>query len=158
MTYSEAQQALAVEIVSRYDGQVTSECLAEVRQMLGVMSLPKVTVWRWFQNNVTDKKSVTPEARQQAAKRLDEMFESLARHALEAADSGDKFEKMNAQQLAMTAAIAVDKMRLLRDLPTEIVAVLPALMTAFERKGLNASDVFQSMLNKLAEDADVTQE
>lgn len=157
MPYSEAQIATALEIVKRAGG-LTVSAVRDIRAALHNGKLPKSTIWRWLQNDATEQKRATPEAKQAAAKALDEMFEQVARNYLEHANEPDVIADLDGKAAVTAAAIATDKMRLLRDLPTEIVKILPALMTAFERKGLNASDVFQSMIDKLAsEENNVTQ-
>lgn len=149
MAYTEVQKAMAIEIIARHGGQITTAALHEVRAILDTPDLPKATVWRWLRKDATDKKAVSPEARQAAEEKLDAIFETVARtyanHALKPSVVG----QATASQAMTAAAIAVDKMRLLRNLPTEIVAVLPNLLDAIDRKGLKASEVFGAMLEEL---------
>ena len=57
--------------------------------------------------------------------------------------------------LASAQGIFFDKIRLLDNLPTEIVGVLSDVMAAIHKRGLKASEVFEAMLKELADvDAD----
>lgn len=90
-----------------------------------------------------------------AAQTLDCYFEQVAWRMLEHALKDDVLGKMDGRAAVTSAAIAVDKMQLLRGLPTEIVAVLPQVLKAIEQRGLSAGDVFEAMLAELvSNDAD----
>jgi hypothetical protein len=168
MQYTEAQRAVAVEIVERYGGSVTKEALWEVREALQSPDLPKVSVWRWLHAQVvtpvaavTDIKkelpksiepphySITPVARAKASKSLDQMFEDVADKYLAHALKPEVIAEMKGQPAVMAAAIATDKMRLLRGLPTEIVSILPGLVASMQERGMNPTLVFQAMYDKL---------
>ena len=60
----------------------------------------------------------------------------------------DKRDEAGYQQLTTSLAILFDKVRLLDNLPTEIVHILPQLLAALEDIDLKASDVFGQMLAK----------
>lgn len=156
--YSAHDQAMALAIVERYDGEVTRVCLDTIRQTLDAPALNKSTVYRWLQSQPVapesqpEKNTVNPEAVEQA---LDAVFEVTARRYLEHANQDAVIADTKGKDAIMAAAIAVDKMRLLRNLPTEIVVILPDLVAAIDRAGLSASDVFNAMLQELAlHDAD----
>lgn len=80
---------------------------------------------------------------------LDIMFERAARAYLVHAIDQNVVKDTKGKDAVMAAAIAVDKMRLLRNLPTEIIQVLPDLLSELDRHGLSASDVFNSMIAQL---------
>lgn len=149
--YTEAQKAIAVEIVDRFNGEVSAVALAEVRVALQVSNLPKATVWRWLQSRETGKKALTPEAKAKAAQALDRVFEETARAYLTHALKEEVIAKTSGQAAVIAAATAVDKMRLLRNMPTEIVEIMPMLLLQIEANGLNARLVFQAMLDQLQE-------
>lgn len=148
MSYSEVQKSLAVEIIARHGGEVSAVALAEVRQILDAPDLPKVTVWRWLQANVTSRKNAAPEVQEKARLALDDIFEETARKYLEHAQGGSVIAKTSGTSAVIAAATAVDKMRLLRGLPTEIVAIIPELVAAFTANGWNATEMFNDMLSK----------
>ena len=163
--YTAAQVATAIELIERHGG-MTVQAIDAVRAALNAPALSLSTMHAWLK--AKDKYAQTPideptdaatffagveQLRPQAAEALDDMFEEAARRYLNHAIRPEIVNETRGKDALMAAAIAVDKMRLLRDLPTEIVAVLPALMTAIERHGLRASDVFNAMLLEL-NDAD----
>jgi lambda repressor-like predicted transcriptional regulator len=62
-----------------------------------------------------------------------------------------KREEATYQQLATAAGIFTDKMRLLRDLPTEIIGILPAFLAALKDAGLDAAQVFNDLISEAAQ-------
>ena len=150
--YTEHQRALALEILARHDGQVTSVALDDIRKLLESPDLPRATVWRWLQRDATDKKNVTPEAKAKAAETLDDMFEATARQYLKHAQKENVVNRMDGKSAVIAAATSVDKMRLLRDLPTEIIGVMPtltAIIDLLNERNKSAGDLFQAMLDEL---------
>ena len=65
----------------------------------------------------------------------------------------EKRTRASYSQLTMALAVLIDKMRLLRGLPTEIVQMLPDLVQAIERHGMKPSDIFHAMLERLNAEA-----
>lgn len=169
MAYSEVQKALALEIVRRNGGQVSASALTEIRVKLNLPHLNKVTVWGWVKdkNKPDEEKSIELKSQEVelevvAAVTLDKMFEDAARMYIRHAQQDHIVARANASQAMTAAAIAVDKMRLLRDLPTEIIGVLPQLTEISKRlaeRNMKFSDVVEAMFQKLAsEDANASQE
>jgi hypothetical protein len=151
-SYSEHQKALALEILARHDGQVTSVALSDIRELLESPDLPKTTVWRWLQRDATDKKNVTPEAKAKAAETLDNMFEATARQYLSHAQKETVVNRMDGKGAVIAAATAVDKMRLLRDLPTEIIgatAELTELAIFFRENNIEMSTAIRDWRERL---------
>ena len=68
--YTEAQRAMAIEILNRHGGELNKRAIAEIRKILGQPDLPKVTIWRWLQRDVTAQKNATPEAKAAAAEKV----------------------------------------------------------------------------------------
>lgn len=167
MGYSDGLKAIAVEIVHRNNGVIDVATLEAVRIALDAPNLPKMTIYRWVQSHednknnleslsvVTAKKQVARIAAQQAIEQaqeaLDKMCEDAARRFIEHATKKSVIERATASQAMTSAGIAIDKMRLLRGLPTEIIGILPDLVQAISNAGLKPSDVFQEMLNSLRE-------
>lgn len=63
-------------------------------------------------------------------KELADLLEDAAYQFVGHATSEDVVEEMSGQQAMTSAAIAIDKMRLLRNLPTEIIGYLPVVSDA----------------------------
>lgn len=77
------------------------------------------------------------------------LIEKLERNAhlyLDRAE--DTVEKTSGQQAMTTAAIAIDKMRLLQGLPTQIVAVLPDFLGALRAMGIDPDEFIRRTVTK----------
>lgn len=118
--------------------------LEKVATRLGVLSR---TLRRWYkgENAPPPAELVTQEKRA-----LADIFEDVARtylnHALDADVVGD-----TAGNVAVTAAaISVDKMQLLRGLPTEIIGLVPQVMKALEDAGYDPVQVFNDLIAEAA--------
>lgn len=158
--YSAHDKATAIKIVERFDGEITREALEMIRQALAAPTLNKSTVYRWVQaarlqpvaSELQPEKKAVDEAALDVA--LDEMFEEAARKYLRHALKENIIESTKSRDAMMNAAIAVDKMRLLRNLPTEVILVLPDLVGAIQDAGLSAGDVFNALLQEIRAHAD----
>jgi hypothetical protein len=158
VAYTDAQKAIAVEIVRRSDpgGSISNAALAEIRKKLSAPKLPYQTIRNWvssadFKNISTIKKDgfeIQIPVEQKAQETLDNMFEDVARLYLERAKDETKIADSSAKDLVTSAAIAIDKMRLLRNLPTEIVAILPDLVEIIRRKGGDPLSTLASLKSK----------
>ncbi len=153
MAYSDMQKAMAVEIVRRAGGRFDSETLSIVREALSAPTLSVSTLYGWVKSEkpetVSETRTIKKESVQETvAQALDVKLEAAAHRFVDRAIavSGET----NAKDAMTAAAIAIDKMRLLRNLPTEIVAVLPNLLDAIDRRGLKASEVFGALLEELS--------
>lgn len=155
MAYTVEQKAVAIAVVSRYENQVSSAAIDEIRRLLDLPNLTDRTVRNWvkeFQSEGAEisveipKKKVGPkvtEAHVQAAQlELDELFENTARAYLEHANKPAVISETKGPQAVTAAAIAFDKMRLARGLPTEIIGILPEVLEALQRAGKDPYDVF----------------
>ncbi len=81
---------------------------------------------------------------------LDAIFEATARAYLEHANRPEIIAETKGPQAVAAAALAIDKMRLLRELPTEIVSLLPGVLRALDTLHLNPSEVFLAMIREAA--------
>lgn len=159
MAYSDLQKAIAKEVLERNGWVLTTGALKDIRMALNKPKLNSSTIYRWFpaqlqkiKNEETLLPDVTPytlELQVKASKALDMQFEELAHKYLERAIAESAMAKMSGRDFVMAAAVAVDKMRLLRDLPTEIVVVLPPLIEAIKQAGMSPTDVFNVMMMEL---------
>lgn len=148
MAYTLEQKAVAIAVASRYDNQVSGAAIDEIRRLLSLPNLTDRTVRNWlkeFQSNGAEispeipKKKISPkvsEAHVEAAQEeLDVLFESTARNYLSHANKPDVIKDTKGPQAVTAAAIAFDKMRIGRGLPTEIIGVVSGLMEDAQRKG-----------------------
>jgi hypothetical protein len=153
MAYTDVQKAMACALVKHNVGVIDDVIIATIRLELDEPKLPKMTIWRWWKHyqslNVTEKTkaNVTDVIERQA---LDEKLENAAHKFIDHALRDELLLWTSSKDAITAAAIAIDKMRLLRNLPTEIVAVLPNLLDAIDRRGLKASEVFGALLEELS--------
>lgn len=164
MAYTAEQKALALALVARHGG-MTSEALADIEAALG-KRVSTSTLHSWIpkpesksetkepkSESEREKKTpgalVTAEVQAQAEEALDMMFEAVARRYLTHATDDSVIANVKGKDAVIAAATAVDKMRLLRNLPTEIVQVLPAIMSLSDELGIPASDLFNNLFVEL---------
>lgn len=79
---------------------------------------------------------------------LADMFEDVARRYLEHATDEDVVAGTFGKDAVIAAATATDKMRLLRGLPTEIVALIPGVVQAIQDMGQSPADVFNRIIQR----------
>lgn len=164
MAYTELQKTLAVELVRRNDGVVNDSIMADIRNALSAPKLSSRVVRYWVkevgEKSFTEKKQdidnrplvldhTEKTIAKVAAEALDQMFEDTARLYLQQSQNPEVIAATKGKDAVIAAATAVDKMRLLRNLPTEIVTVLPNLLDAIDNAGLSAADVFKTMIEEL---------
>lgn len=167
MAYNAKDKALAVGILER-NGGMTAQALAEIRAILNAPQLSTETLHRWWGEAGSAGKSktkiktekpapvstrpITPELMQEAEVALDDLFETVARRYLQHALDSKALERLGGKDAVTAAAIAVDKMRLIRGLPTAIVEIMPVVVKlheALESAGLNPADVFERMIQRV---------
>lgn len=148
--YDETKKALAVGIVERFGGEISQEALAMIRQSLEMPTLNKSTVYRWWQaRDRTVATELQPAATPKKAdldQALDELFERTARLYLAHAQTEAVIADTKGKDAVIAAATATDKMRLLRNLPTEIVSVVPEVVESLRGAGLDPLTVFRTII------------
>ena len=105
--YKAVDKATALALLDEHRGNV-----ARTAEQLGIT---EQTLRRW-RDNKEIKDTVTVEKKQE----LSELFEHVARLYIRRAQSPDAIEATSGPQAVTAAAIATDKMRLLRNEPTAI--------------------------------------
>lgn len=81
-------------------------------------------------------------------KELADLFEDVAHKYLNHALNDETVEGVPGQAAVIAAATATDKMRLLRGLPTEIIQLIPEVVSAIESMGQSPSDVFNRIIER----------
>lgn len=153
MAYSDYEKQLAIELVHRNKDVLDATCLAEIRAALNSPTLPARSVYNWIKKgissvkreNFTEKISLE----EYVSFTLDRKFEEAAHRFLNHAVQDKTIKKMSGSAAILSAATAVDKMRLLRGLPTQIVAILPKLVEAMEDQGIDATEAFQKLYEQV---------
>lgn len=114
------------------------------------LGVPAMTISRWFKaTNNPPPNDVVKEKKEELA----DVFERVAYKYLAHAEKDDVIDQVAGNAAVVTAATAVDKMRLLRGLPTEIVEVIPQLMDALKAANMDPAETFNRMLQKAHERA-----
>lgn len=152
--YSDEYKADAVARMAA-EGYPDKDAAAErvIAQLEGIYGFAPVarTLKRWAKNDVgaPPDKVVTRKKDE-----LADQFESIAKRYLTRAGALDAISETKGKDAITAAAIAVDKMRLLRNLPTEIVGVIPDISNAVEKSGETLEQVMPvlaELLSLLAE-------
>jgi hypothetical protein len=186
--YTDAQKAIACDIIRKNDGSVSNECLEKIRETLGEPKLPRATVNRWWVRfksvainkaiiNLPENKTaldganalsnfLTSEIRINAEEiaeyrerngaevPLDLKLERAAHKFMDHAMQDELMMWTNSKDAIIAASIAIDKMRLLREMPPEIAKLLPDLTQAFQRHGDRFLLVISKVLQRLNSEAD----
>lgn len=122
----------------------------KLEEVARYLKVPSRSLRRWYykQNGAPPDELVREEKAE-----LADMFESVARKMLLHAGDEDVIDQMYGKDAVIAAATATDKMRLLRGLPTEIIEVVPKLVTALQDAGLDPVETFNKMLQRANERA-----
>ena len=109
------------------------------------------TVKRWFdgQQGTPPRKNV-----QQKKGDMADKMEELAWKFMNRASDWKAIAEMDPKSAMTAAGIAIDKMRLLKGLPTQIIGIMPQLVTALESIGENPYEVFERMIQLAHEKAE----
>lgn len=107
----------------------------------------KRTLFRWGngENNPAPAKLVTEKKED-----LADVFERVAYKYLKHAEHEDVIDEVSGNAAVVTAATAVDKMRLLRGLPTEIISIIPLVVDALKGAGYDPVQVFNDIIAEAA--------
>lgn len=145
--YTDEERANAVVMLQSQGYPDNTKALADVAKYL---KIPRSTLKGW-----ADGKHNPPPDEISTSKKKDlaELFEGAAHLFVGHATRPEVVELMSGQQAMTSAAIAVDKMRLLRGLPTEIVQIIPEVVAAIESMGQSPADVFNRIIERAKEQA-----
>lgn len=144
----------------QYDDKFKAGCVAmltaagypdnvfKLKEVARHVDVPHRTLRRWYKQ---ESGAPAPELVTQQKRELADVFETIAFKYLEHALDDDVVSESSGKDAVVTAATAVDKMRLLRGLPTEIVQLLPDVVAAIESLGMTPSDVFNGIIQRAAQ-------
>lgn len=159
LLYTPAERAVGVDVMIRHMGHATKPALKEIKELIG-KDIPGTTVCGWYRkwkeaqakidlDAGKGEDSVTIALVDAAKKPLDEIFESVARRFLEHAAHPDVIQKMNGRDALQGAATAVDRLHMLRDVPPELVNLLPVLTKVFKLHGDYARQAVEALCMQL---------
>lgn len=149
--FSDEFRAVAISMLMSQGFAKTPMLAVEATAAYYRGKVSKRTLYRWGngENNPAPAKLVTEKKEE-----LADVFERVAYKYLAHAESQDVIDDVAGNSAVVTAATAVDKMRLLRGLPTEIVQIIPDLVSAIQRSGDDPEQVFRRLLERATERAD----
>ncbi|KAB2865836.1 MAG: hypothetical protein K8L91_07885 [Anaerolineae bacterium] len=167
MGYSVDEKAKGIAIMRQFGG-MTVEAIREIEAALG-RKPSKSTLSAWLnlaiepsdrtEPNMPNrseriKKAMVTEGDIQAAQaELAEKFRLAAHKYLDHALKENVVEDTKGPQAITASAVAVDKMRLLQGLPTEILEVIPSFMQKAQRAGKDPLQILIRAMEVL--DADI---
>lgn len=176
--YTVEDKIRAVRTLQRFGG-LTTDGVAAARQLLGSSNLSKSTLHGWLKlyssaiepNSEpiaepyrTAKKEPDPQTVADIVSKADDdlaqMFEDTARIYLERASDPSAIADTKGKDAVMTAAIAIDKMRVLRGLPTEIIQVLPLIdevSKKLAKHGKSFTELMTQIASRLPDEGEVLQ-
>ena len=142
--YSDKFKAGAVALLESQGYPDKPDALKKVQKHLGGKPATR-TLMRWFhgEHGAPDDKLVKREK-----KELADVFEEVAYSYLTRASDQDAIDDTRGKDAVMTAAIAVDKMRLLRGLPTEIIVLVPGFTEAIKKLGRDPEQFMRSTIER----------
>lgn len=128
--YSDEYRASAIAMLTAEGYPDNAAALQRVRHQLPADTTPPAirTLRYWFR---LEHAPAPAKVIQEKKDGLAELFEQAAAKYVSHALQDETVKKASGKDAMTAAGIAVDKMRLLRDLPTEIVGVLPVVMEAY---------------------------
>lgn len=140
--YTDEERA---NLVVMLEGEGYPDTIGALAKVAGYAKVPESTLRGWFKarNNPPPAKLRDKKKQDLASK-----FEDIAYAMLDHAGDPDIVDDMKGKDAVMSAAIATDKMRLLRGLPTEIVAIMPEFVKAVERLGQSPLEVMSRIVER----------
>lgn len=138
--YSDNERATALAILDANEGNVNKTAKET--------GIPRKTLSEWNNGRIH---SEVAEIRQDKKADLSDMFEDAARKYLSHAIQEKVIEKTVGASAIVAAATATDKMRLLRGLPTEIVALMPEVIVAIHKLGKEPVTIFNDIIRRANE-------
>lgn len=164
MPYTDIQRVQACDLVNQHNGVIDEQTLAVIRKALDEPKLPKMTVWRWWKHyqivsappdEQPKSASVTPstgapDVTDVTGESLDDKLERAAHKLINHALRDELLLWTSSKDAIAAAATAIQTMRLLRGMPTEILQVLPDLVEVIRRKGYDPAQAIQTMRNQFA--------
>lgn len=140
--YTDEFRASAVAMLAAEGYPAVKGSLQRVADLLGIHAR---TLSRWFngENNPPPDMLVS-EKRDE----LSDMFERVAYQYLDHATKPEVVASASARDAMTAAGIAVDKMRLLRGMPTAIVSLMPGFVEAIKAMGQDPEEVMKRAITR----------
>lgn len=149
--YLDRDVAIALEIVRRNKGIISAACVAEIQTTLNAPGLTMRTIRNWWKGITLENhgNSVDRDLVEKFNQELDQKLEEIAHKLADYVVKDTTINRMTGQAAMYSLSVAIDKMRLLRNLPTQIVSILPKLVAEMEEKGIDVTEAFQTLYEKV---------
>lgn len=112
--------------------------------------IPVPTLLDWHTGN----RWVDSEVQAENKRSLSAMYREIAEKYAERTLADDNIQRANGRDAITVSAIAVDKMRLLEGLPTQIVSIMPDVIGALNALGQDAQQALLRIIARAEEQAD----
>lgn len=167
-SYTVEQQLMAVDLIRKNGGKIDKKTIQAVRTMLNAPTInqPGLRNWwlkykdtppaevlkkaygDWITPRELVEKGIDPRAaalRNEAEDNVGSLFMAIAKTYLEHALKPEIIEKTKGRDAVWAAAVSIDKVRLLREVPKEVIDMLPSIIDLAKKKGLAPTEMFQQM-------------
>jgi hypothetical protein len=138
--YSDEDKAAALATLDMNGGN-----LSKTAKKFGI-AISTLQSWRDGRGTNTSVTNMRNVKKGELADKLEQVAHAYTDHLLSPVTINDT----GAKDAAVTVGTAIDKMRLLRGLPTEIISVVPQLVDALKSAGLDPVQAFNDMIMELA--------
>ncbi len=140
--YTDEQRAT---LVAMLEAEGYPEKIGALAYVARYAKVPESTLRGWFKSRRNPPPAIMRDMKKED---LAGKFENIAYAMLDHAAGDDIIGEMKGKDAVMSAAIATDKMRLLRGLPTEIVSIIPDFIQAIENMGQSPRDVMDRIIQR----------
>lgn len=158
--FTEAQRAIGVQLVDKHGGHVTKDALAAIREAIGVADLRQSTVNAWWTRHLKSQSLIQANAARPidatiaatevaARKALDQLMEDMAYRLLEHASDPDVIKRMPGRDTMYSVQVAINGMQSLRNMPPELVDLVPMMVAVYKRHGVYARNALAALLQQL---------
>jgi hypothetical protein len=116
-----------------------------LQQTADHLKVPARTLSRWFNAESNPPPAILVNEKKEE---LADLFENAAYEYVKHSIKRDVVEDTRGKDAIMAAAVATDKMRLLRGLPTEIIVLVPGFIEAIKKLGQDPQEVMKRAINR----------
>jgi hypothetical protein len=170
--YTVEQKMMAVEIIRREGGLIGKHQVKMIQDLLESPTVSQVCIRNWWLKYkdvppsevlkqaygewVTPQelvaKGIDPKAavlREDASNAVVDLFEKVSKAYLEHALEEEVIKATKGRDAVWAAAVSIDKVRLMREVPKEIISILPSIVDLIKKKNMNPIEIFQQMYASL---------
>lgn len=145
--YTDDERGMAVAMLQ---ANGYPDVVGSLQRTANSTGIPVPTLLDWHTGN----RWVDSEVREENKRTLSQMYREIAEKYAERTLAEDNIQRANGRDAITVSAIAVDKMRLLEGLPTQIVSIMPDVIGALNALGQDAQQALLRIIARAEEQAD----